>query len=142
MVNLKFPDQNPPLRNVSGRKQVFCVVRKRWVALTPEEWVRQNFILYLLHVLQYPLSLISVERQTGGEVFGRFDVVVFKDSRPFMLVECKEMKVNLTESVISQVLAYNVPIQASVIVITNGKECYAWMVDNGTFKELTDLPTW
>lgn len=142
MINIVYPDKTPALRSVDGRKEVFCLVRKRWIKLTPEEWVRQNFIHYLVYTLGYPLALISVERNSGGEVYGRFDIVVFRNDRPFMLVECKEMKVPLTTSVISQVLGYNIPVKSSIIVITNGNHTYAWQVIPGGTKELAELPVW
>ena len=104
---------------------VLCIIRKRWVQLTPEEWVRQNFLLYLTESLVYPASLITVEKQlTLGELTKRFDAVVYdKQSNPFMIIECKEMNVPLTEKVLQQVLRYNMQLQATYLVVTNGSYC-------------------
>lgn len=103
-------------------ESVFCIIRKRWVQLTPEEWVRQNFLLYLTESLSYPASLIAVEKQlTLGELTKRFDAVVYdKQSNPFMIIECKEMNVSLSEKVLQQVLRYNIQLQALFLVVTNG----------------------
>lgn len=103
--------------------------------LTPEEWVRQNFLLYLTETLSYPASLIAVEKQLMlGDVKKRFDIVVYgKDMKPFMIVECKEMNVPLTESVLQQVLRYNINIQAEYLIITNGSHCFAYFIKMALF---------
>lgn len=127
MIKIEFPEKRPAVKMVNGEEKIFCLIRKKWLKITPEEWVRQNFILYLNLILGYPLSLVSVEKKVEvGELQRRFDIVVYnRDYLPFMLIECKEMNVPLSEKVMQQVLAYNNTIHASFIVITNGLHCMA-----------------
>ena len=122
---------------------IFDAVRKRWVVLTPEEWVRQNFLQYIIHVKKYPSSLIAVEKEISlGELKKRFDIVVYgKDSKPWMIIECKEMNVVLDKTVLDQVLRYNMVLQVPYLVITNGSHCYAFFNDKGQLVELNELPS-
>lgn len=122
---------------------IFDAVRKRWVVLTPEEWVRQNFLQYIIHVKKYPSSLIAVEKEISlGELKKRFDIVVYgKDSKPWMIIECKEMNVALDKTVLDQVLRYNMVLQVPYLVITNGSHCYAFFNDKGQLVELNELPS-
>jgi len=121
---------------------IFDAFRKRWVALTPEEWVRQNFLQYLSVVKGYPPSLIAVEKEIDvGERKKRFDIVVYdRSAKPFMLIECKEMNVPLETSVIDQVLRYHTVLQARCLVITNGSYCFAFGNENGQLTELDSIP--
>ncbi|MEQ1552809.1 MAG: type I restriction enzyme HsdR N-terminal domain-containing protein, partial [Ferruginibacter sp.] len=113
----------------------------RWYIITPEEWVRQNFLLFLIHTLNYPASLIAVEKQIAiGELKKRFDIVVYKNSAPFLIIECKEINVQLSENTITQVLHYNKTIQAMYIIITNGVTCVAYKKNGISFQEILQLP--
>ncbi len=128
MIKITYPEKKPSIKGADGKDLVFCMIRKRWVLLTPEEWVRQNFLLYLTEVLFYPASLIAVEKQLViGDVKKRFDIVVYDNqAKAFMLVECKEMNVALSEAVLQQALRYNSTVQAGWLVITNGGNCVAY----------------
>ena len=119
-------------------------MRKRWLALTPEEWVRQHFLQYLTGVMHYPPTLIAVERAFDlGELKKRFDIVVHdRDSKPWMLVECKEMKIPLDSKVLDQVLRYHIILRVPYIVITNGKDCFGFSNCNGQVRELRELPAY
>ena len=142
MIRINYPDKKPSIRQEQGKELVFCIIRRRWVVLSPEEWVRQKFLLYLTEVLAYPSSLIAVEKQLLlGDVKKRFDIVVFnRQTKPHMLVECKEMNVQLTESVVSQVLRYNIPLQAGLLVITNGSYSAAFERRGAQFEPIATLP--
>ena len=142
MIQLKYPEKNPLLRMQDGREEIFCRSRKKWFVLTPEEWVRQNFLNYLEWVCGYPLSLIAIERQIKvGELNKRFDLVVFDPSgSPQIVVECKEMDVDLTEEVLSQVLRYNMVLRAPVALITNGRQCLAISFQGNTTEYLSAVP--
>jgi hypothetical protein len=141
MIKIVYPEIKPSIKKENDKELIFCVIRKRWYNITPEEWVRQNFLLYLIHVLKYPASLIAVEKQLQiSEVKKRFDIVVYKDSTPFLIVECKEMNVPLTESTLRQVLNYNATIQAPFIVVTNGSYCAAFKKENNVFVEVFEIP--
>ncbi|MCR6719837.1 MAG: type I restriction enzyme HsdR N-terminal domain-containing protein [Chitinophagaceae bacterium] len=96
--------------------------------MTPEEWVRQNFLAYLLRVQQYPSTLIALEKQIRvGELIKRFDILVYDSQhQPWMMVECKAPEVPLTESTLQQVLRYHISTPAKYLVITNGKATMGW----------------
>jgi hypothetical protein len=141
MIKLVYPKNKPKIKTENGKEFIFCFIRKRWFIITPEEWVRQNFILYLIVNLQYPASLIAVEKQLIlSEVKKRFDIVVYKDALAYIIIECKEMNVPLSKSTISQVLNYNSSIQAPYIVVTNGSYCAGFLKDNNQFVEVETLP--
>ncbi len=141
MIQLLYPSQKPSIKTAKRKEFIFCVIRKRWFVITPEEWVRQNFLLYLIHVLKYSAALISVEKQLQiGEVKKRFDIVIYKNDKPFMLIECKEMNVPLSELTIVQVLNYNTKVQAEIMVVTNGNYCAAYKKTAGNFLEIMELP--
>ena len=115
MVNVQFPDYPFKIKGETGREIIFDEYRKQWVNLSPEEWVRQNFLQYLVHVKKYPPSLIAVEREISlGDLKKRFDIVVFKNSVPWMIIECKEMRVELSEAVIKQILNNNITLQVEI----------------------------
>ena len=140
MLNVKYPEKKPSVSLRDGVEKIFCVSRKKWVVLTPEEWVRQNFMLYLSEILNYPLSLMAVEKQIKNwELTKRFDIVVFKDSVPFILIECKEMSVTLTKSVLHQALNYNIGVQSRFIVVTNGNQSFAFENSERDFIEVHEL---
>lgn len=142
MIKLSFDFPPPPVRHVDGRQEIFCIIRKKWFVFTPEEWVRQNILEYLVRTMHYPASLIAVEKQLVlGELKKRFDIVVYSNAiDPFMIIECKEMEVPLSEKTLMQVLRYNMPMQAPVIVLTNGAHCVAYKIKDGQVTELDELP--
>ncbi|RYG52473.1 MAG: type I restriction enzyme HsdR N-terminal domain-containing protein [Chitinophagaceae bacterium] len=145
MIRIEYPDRRPSIREESGVEEVFCICRKRWVRLTPEEWVRQNFLLFLSEVLGYPLKLTAVEKLVQvGELRKRFDIVVYNvNAQPRMLIECKEMNVPLSDKTIMQLLSYNSTIGAAVLVITNGSYCIAFRASGeGTMEEIETLPSY
>ena len=141
MINIQFPSPSFKIKSENGKEIIFDECRKQWVLLTPEEWVRQNFLQYLIQERLYPASLIAVEREVGlGDLKKRFDIVVFKNAKPWMIVECKEMYRKLNEAVIKQILNYNITLQAEYLVITNGTSTFALHVQQGKFEWLQKLP--
>jgi len=141
MLAIQFPDKKPQLKKEKGRELVFCIIRKRWVLLTPEEWVRQNFLFYLTEVLHYPHAFIAVEKKIKiAEVERRFDILVYdQHTLPFIIVECKKMSVPLSEEVLMQVLRYNVSAGARFLLITNGSFTYGFEIAAGNFTALTAI---
>lgn len=125
MIRIEYPSFPFRIREEEGKELIFDELRKVWIRLTPEEWVRQNFLQYLVQVMQYPASLIAVERELKlGELKKRFDVLVYnRQHQPWMMVECKAMEVNLDEAVLQQVLRYNIAVPVPFLVITNGHYC-------------------
>ena len=141
MIRINYADKKPSIKIEDNKELIFCIIRKRWFIITPEEWVRQNFLLYLIEILKYPASLIAVEKQLLlGEMKKRFDIVVYKNDSPFMIIECKEMKVPLSQNTLVQVLNYNTNIQALYIVVTNGNYCMAYKKEQNQFVEVYEFP--
>jgi len=118
------------LRTHNNIKQVFDPIRRRWVALTEEEKVRQFFIQQLINELEIPSSHISVERQiTVNGLTKRYDIVVYKDAKPWMVVECKAPHIPLTQDVLDQAGRYNQTLNAEIIGVTNGVEQNFFKID-------------
>ncbi|MBR6990722.1 MAG: type I restriction enzyme HsdR N-terminal domain-containing protein [Bacteroidales bacterium] len=113
---------NIKLRDSEGRREVFDIVRNRFVALTPEEWVRQHVIHYLHEELGYPLELMQVEGAiTLNGMTRRCDIVVYDEEvRPLIIVECKNESVALTQKVLDQACRYNLVLQVPYLCLTNG----------------------
>ncbi len=142
MIKIEYPPFQPKIKTEDAKEFIFDAVRKRWVVLTPEEWVRQNFLQYLIQIKKYPTSLIAVEKAIKlGELKKRFDVVVYdRNSKPWMIVECKEMDVTLNKAVLDQVLRYNISLNVPYLVITNGSYCMAMQLDANRMEALDTLP--
>ena len=119
------------MRETDGRREVFDMVRNRFVALTPEEWVRQHFIQYLHEVLLYPVELMQVEGAISlNGMTRRCDIVVYdEDVKPLIIVECKKETVPLSQKVIDQACRYNLVLQVPFLCITNGKQQLCCKVD-------------
>jgi hypothetical protein len=143
MIKIDYPPYQPKIKKQNEAEFIFDEIRKRWIILTPEEWVRQNFLQYLIHVKNYPASLIAVEKEIHlGELKKRFDIVVYDQStKPWMVIECKEMHVALDKAVLDQVLRYNIILQVPFLVITNGAYCFGFVNENGQLAELDMLPS-
>jgi hypothetical protein len=145
MIKIYYPPHPFKIREPERKKEeIWDELRKLWVRLTPEEWVRQNFIQYLLQVKQYPASYIAVERKIKlGELDKRFDLLVFdKSAQPWMLIECKSTEEKLDNRVRWQVLRYNMAIPIKYVVITNGTECHAFIKGLLDFEEIPVLPAY
>jgi type I site-specific restriction endonuclease len=126
MIELKFPDPSFKFRQSADQPQVFDELRQKWVALQPEEWVRQNIVNWLIKVKAIPASLIAVEKTLSSEKTAmRFDLLIYdRTHQPWMIIECKAPEVKLDEKVLMQVLSYNVKRPAPFLMITNGESCY------------------
>jgi hypothetical protein len=122
MYKLNLPDFEYTLKKEEGKVWIFDVIRKKFIVLTPEEWVRQHFINYLTVVLKYPKSLIRVEGGlTYNQLQKRSDILVFdREGNPWMVVECKAPTLQLSDATLMQVSAYNHTVRAKYISITNG----------------------
>jgi hypothetical protein len=142
MIGFRYPDPAFRIKSEGGKDYIFDSFRKKWLVLTPEEWVRQNFLQYLVQVMKYPLSLIAVEKEFRfGEMNRRFDILIYNTHhQPWMMVECKAPEIVLDQSVMEQVLRYNISIPVPYLVITNGATGYAWLKKGQGLTELQDLP--
>ncbi len=139
-MKISYPDIKPKIKSVDNTELVFCIVRKKWFTLTPEEWVRQNFLLYLTHTLGFSPSIIAVEKKIKNlQTLKRFDIVVYKNDQPYILIECKEMKIVLGQSALTQTLNYFSEIQSRYIVITNGNQTFAFEKLNNLLNEVEHI---
>lgn len=145
MINIDFSSVALRLKKENNKTYVFDIVRKSWYVLTPEEHVRQYFLHYLTHTLQYPTSLIAVEKLIlVGNLRKRFDIIVYnRNHEPWMLIECKAPEVAITELTLNQLLSYQQTAQCSYWVITNGHQNFcADAQDINSIKWLKKLPSY
>jgi hypothetical protein len=126
MEKLNLPEYEFRIRTVNNKTEIFDKVRKKYIRLTPEEWVRQNFIQYLNQELGYPISLISVElSKTVYKRHKRVDIIFYNNQgSPLVLVECKAPSVKLSQDVFDQALRYNIVLKVPFVIITNGLQHY------------------
>jgi hypothetical protein len=143
MIKTAFPAPAFQIREQEGKEQIFDGIRRRWVRLTPEEWVRQNTVRLLTGVLHYPAALIGIEKEIWvASQKKRFDLLVYNHlHQPWMLVECKAMDVDLTAQTLEQVLRYHAAVPVEFLVITNGSYTYGWQkLPDNRLLELEQLP--
>lgn len=142
MIKIGFPKEQPKIRQNGRVNEIFDAIRKKWLVLTPEEWVRQNIILYLLLEKNFPSSLISVEKEIKlAGLKKRYDIVVFnRETHPWMIIECKEMNIMLSEKTMEQVLRYHISIPCKYLIITNGSHCFGFEKTEGRFLEINVFP--
>ncbi len=141
MIQIPYPLHPFKIREKEGKEWIFDEIRKQWVRLSPEEWVRQNTLQYFLQVMNIPASLIAVEKEIKiGELRKRFDILVYKSATPWLMVECKEMNVPINEAVLKQVLHYNTGIQVPYVMVTNGNTTYGFEINEKGIQVLEKLP--
>lgn len=144
MIRLNFPDYTFNIKENDGRLIIFDPVRKKYVALTPEEWVRQHVIQYLNREKHVPLSLISIESEIRlYKTRKRFDVAVFdRNGRPRLVVECKSSSVPVNQEVLDQVVRYNLALKVGYLMLTNGLQHIYCQVDtvSSAILSIIDLP--
>ncbi|MEL6534855.1 MAG: type I restriction enzyme HsdR N-terminal domain-containing protein [Bacteroidota bacterium] len=141
---LAFPAAELRLRQDEGGVKIFDPIRKKWLFLTPEEWVRQHALKYLVSDLGYSSALVRTEG--GQKVHGmprRFDVLVYtREGAPYLLMECKAPAVKINQDTFAQISAYNLTQKASVLVVTNGLEHYCCKVhfEERRYEWLSQIP--
>lgn len=140
---IQFNQYNFRIEEREGAQCIFDEVRRKWVVLTPEEWVRQHILHYLIRQKGYPKSLIAVER--GIELNGlqkRCDVVVFNtDGKPVMIVECKAPDEVVNQKVFEQIARYNLKLRVKYLWVTNGSYNFCCKLSD-TIILLEEIPTW
>ena len=131
MQRLNFPAYDFRVKSSENKVRIFDVIRKKFVVLSPEEWVRQHVLHWLLIHKNYPASLISVEKQLKiNQVSKRYDLVVFNpDGSIEILVECKSCTTPISQSVFDQIARYNLQIDSNYLMVTNGLEHYYCKMD-------------
>ncbi len=122
MQSLNFPAYDFRIKNSENKIHIFDVVRKKFVILQPEEWVRQHVVHQLIRDKKYPASLINVEKQLSiNNLKKRYDVVVYNsDGTIQVLVECKSPRIAITQEVFDQIARYNMRLKANYLIVTNG----------------------
>ena len=146
LLPLNLPPYPFKLTDENGQLSIFDELRKRNFILTPEEWVRQHFVQYLIREKQYPRSLIKLEG--GLKLHGmakRSDIVVFNSlGQKIVLVECKAPSVSISQATFDQAARYNIVHRVPILVVSNGLQHYYCRIDfeNGSYKFLEDLPAY
>ncbi len=146
MQKLNFPDYQFKIKEENKRTQIFDTVRKKYVALTPEEWVRQHIIKFLINEKMFPASLIAVEVSLNrGTKKQRGDIVIYaNDGKPRMIIECKAPEVKITQDVFFQIARYNAPLKMNYLVVSNGISHFCCKMDyaNGEHVFIKDIPSY
>ena len=144
MPQLNLPNAVLKIKLVKGITQVFDAVRKKYLVLTSEEWVRQHFIYYLNTEKKYPLGLMGIEKivKYNGQAT-RADIVLYNNTgKPNMIVECKAPEVKITQDTFDQIAKYNFKLKVNFLVVTNGMQhfCCAMDYENNKINFLKEIP--
>ena len=145
MQKLNFPAYSFRFKNSENKTLVFDEIRKKFVVLTPEEWVRLHVVQFLIKEHNYPKGLINVEKQLKlNNTVKRYDVIVFnKDGSVFMIVECKAPTIPITQLTFDQIARYNLALDAQYLMVTNGLDHYFCQMDfeNERYVFLKEVPS-
>ena len=144
LEELNLPKYQVKIQKKEGNYFIFDEIRKGYFVLTPEEWVRQNFIHFLINHHDYSKNYIKVEKQIKvNERIKRFDILVYdKGATPFLLIECKAPEVKISQSTFEQIATYNMELKVPYLVVTNGLNHFICEIDfeNKTYKYLKEIP--
>lgn len=144
MLELNLPKYSLKFKKERNKTFVFDSIRKKYVVLTPEEWVRQNFIQFLIQDKGYPPSLIAVEM--GIDVVNtkkRCDIVLYNNTgKPYIIVECKAPSIKITQDAFDQIACYNLNLKTDLLIVTNGLQHYTCTIDhkNQCYLFLKEIP--
>ena len=144
MVQLNFPSFEFAFKNRENKPYIFDRIRKKWILLQPEEWVRQHCVAFLIEIKKYPESLINVEKKIilNGQA-KRYDIIVYQSNgTPYLLIECKAPSVAITQSSFDQIARYNHVLESPFLMVTNGLTHYYCYIGNDSeaYQFLKDLP--
>ena len=143
-MDLNLPYFSFRIKEHNGKKLIFDSFRRRWVMLTPEEWVRQNFARYLIEIKHFPASLVAIERSLRiNQHDFRSDIVLFaKTGVPLVAVECKAQEVKISQDVFDQIARYNMELRVNYLIVTNGMNhyCCRFNPDILTYTFLPEIP--
>ena len=144
MKQLNFPNYSFRFKNSENKAYIFDEIRKKFVLHTPEEWVRQNTIQYLLQEKHYSKSYINVEKLVKvNNINKRYDIVVFKpNGSVFLVIECKAPEITINQATFDQIAQYNLVLKADYLMVTNGLNHYFCQMDfeNENYTFLKELP--
>jgi type I site-specific restriction endonuclease len=146
MQELNFPSYTFRFKNSENKVSIFDEIRKKFIVLTPEEWVRQNVVRFLMEEKKYPKSLINVEKVLKiNDLTKRYDVVVFNnDGSIFILIECKAPEIKISQTTFDQIARYNMILKAAFLMVTNGLNHYFCKMDfeNEKYEFIKSLPNY
>ena len=144
MQKLNLPAYDVTVRSNAGKQVILDTIRQKFVPLTPEEWVRQHFVQYLIHERQVPQPLIALEMAFAfKQSHYRADIVVYNRAiEPVMIVECKRPSVRISQQTFDQIGVYNLVIRARYLVVTNGLQHYCCQVNDEDLDFVTQIPTY
>lgn len=144
MQKLNFPTYSFRFKNSENKVSIFDEIRKKFILLTPEEWVRQHVVQFLLQDKKYPKSYINVEKLIKiNDLSKRYDGVVFQpNGEIFLLIECKAPEVSISQQTFDQIARYNLVLKAKYLMVTNGLNHYFCQMDfeNEKYVFLKELP--
>ncbi|MBT4869321.1 MAG: type I restriction enzyme HsdR N-terminal domain-containing protein [Polaribacter sp.] len=144
MQTLNLPTYNFKLKNSQNKTLIFDKLRKKYVVLTPEEWVRQHFVHFLIDQKKYPETLIAIEKQlTINNLKKRTDILIFNsDGKPEVVIECKAPSIKISQKTFDQIARYNLQLKADFLIVTNGLTHFYCKMDfkNKTYIFLKNLP--
>ena len=132
MTDLNLPNYSFKIKSKENKLYIFDIIRKKNVVLTPEEWVRQNFVQYLILEKKYPKSLIAIEKQLKiNQLIKRTDILIFdKNGLPDIIVECKAPSVKISQNAFDQIARYNMKLKATYLIVTNGVQHFYCLMDH------------
>ena len=146
MQNLNLPDYNFIIKTENYKQFIFDKIRKKYVVLTPEEWVRQNFIKYLKNEKKYPTSLMAVEKQVRiNQKLRRFDLLFYlRNGQPYLIAEFKAPGIKITQETFDQVVRYNMVLKVKMVIVSNGLQHFACEIDynKNSFRYLSEIPVY
>jgi len=132
----------PTIKIIDHQKYIFCLVRRKWILLTPEEKVRQFTIQQLVDYFEFPLKYISVEKTL--KVLGlskRYDIVVYNQQlQPKILIECKAEDIAIDQKTLQQIATYNIKLQVPFLMVTNGKNSFYFEIKDDKSTQINNLP--
>ena len=144
MIRLNLPEYEINVVERDGKRMIFDFLRRKYVALTPEEWVRQHFTHFLVSQKGYPKTLLANEAQLQiGDKHLRCDTVLYnKEMQPLMIVEYKAPQIQLQQKTLDQIAAYNLLLHADFLVVSNGLQhyCCQMVYEQRTYRFLTEIP--
>ena len=143
-MEINLPPYEIKLREQNGRRQIFDFLRRRYVSLTPEEWVRQHFVHFLIEQKGYPKGLLAneVEQKIGDKKL-RCDTLLYnKELRPRMIIEYKAPEIAITQRVFNQITVYNFLLHVDYLIVSNGRQHYCCRMDyeKGEYTFVQDIP--
>jgi hypothetical protein len=132
----------PNIRVIRNTKYILCVIRRKWIIMTPEEKVRQFILHQLIHDFNYPQKYISVEKMLKvNDLSKRYDIVIYNQAlEPRILIECKAEYIEIKEKTLQQIATYNITLQVPYLMVTNGYVNHRFEIDGNTSKAIDRFP--